>query len=250
MPFSRLHAPVAEAVVEAGDNLRDIFGERLRAFLVHGSHARTGARPTVQAPIQTLALVNGAITYADLVASAAYAEAWHRRGLAVPLMLDEHEFARSLDAFPLEYGDIIAHHVVIIGDDPFADVRVARADIRRACEIQIKSHVIHLREGFVECGGEPVEVARLLVRSAPPFAAILGTLARLDDQWSPEPDEVARHLESRTGLSASVAARILALEGDARLSPDEASQLYPPYLELVQALSGFVDSWIETPVAR
>ena len=36
------------------------------------------------------------------------------------------EFERSLDAFPVEYGDIIAHHVVVTGDDPFAGLSVRR----------------------------------------------------------------------------------------------------------------------------
>ena len=41
------------------------------------------------------------------------------------------EFERSLDVFPLEYGEIVANHVTIVGHDPFAGARIAEADLRR-----------------------------------------------------------------------------------------------------------------------
>ena len=65
------------------------------------------------------------------------------------------EFARTLDVFPLEYGNIIAITSSIAATDPFAGMRVAEADRRRGCEQQAKSHLIHLREGFLETQGDP-----------------------------------------------------------------------------------------------
>ena len=104
--------------------------------------------------VRTLGLVER-VTFDDLARAVPLAAEWHRRGLAVPLLLSRHEFERTLDVFPLEYGNIIASHVVIVGDDPFAGTRVAEADRRRGCEQQAKSHLIHLREGFLETEGEP-----------------------------------------------------------------------------------------------
>jgi hypothetical protein len=84
---------------------------------------------------------------------------WRRAGLAVPLLLARNEFERSLDVFPVEYGEIVANHITIIGHDPFAGARIAEADLRRSCELQAKSHLIHLREGFLEAGGDPNETS-------------------------------------------------------------------------------------------
>src|SRR4029450_9549000 len=96
------------------------------------------------------------------------------------LILSRDEFARSLDVFPLEYGEIIARHVVIAGDNPFAGVSLADSDLRRACEQQAKSHLIHLREGFLEAGRQSRELVRLVVSSTAAFRTLLGNIARLD----------------------------------------------------------------------
>ena len=67
---------------------------------------------------------------------------------ATPLLLAAHEFGRSLDAFPFEFGAILADHVVVSGSDPFDGPPRRPADLRRACEVQARSHLLHLREGF------------------------------------------------------------------------------------------------------
>ena len=90
--------------------------------------------------------------------------AWHDAGLATPLLLAAHEFGRSLDAFPLEFGAILADHVVVAGSDPFDGLRVDAADLRRACEVQARSHLLHLREGYLETRGRGDALADLIVR--------------------------------------------------------------------------------------
>jgi hypothetical protein len=92
------------------------------------------------------------------------------------LLLTPAEFRRTLDVFPLEYGEIIAKHVIIAGADPFAGADVADADRRRACEQQAKSHLIHLREGFLENGRDPRNVEWLIARSVPAFRRLLANI--------------------------------------------------------------------------
>ena len=65
--------------------------------------------------VRTLGLFER-VTFDDLARAVPLAAEWQRRGLAVPLLLSRHEFERTLDVFPLEYGNIIASHVVIVGD--------------------------------------------------------------------------------------------------------------------------------------
>jgi hypothetical protein len=238
-----LHPLVRRAMDALAGDLTNIFGARLHVLLVHGVHAHAGDAPTPPPqPVDALALVDR-LEYGDLAACADRAAAWRAHNLAMPFLLPETEFRRSLDVFPLEYGDIIAHHVVVYGSDPFVGLAVLPDDLRRACEVEVRGHAIHLREGFLESGGEAEQVARLLVASAPPFAKLLGTLVRLGGEDASEPEALAHHLEAMTGLSASVAGRVLALERDPRLAPDEAVRLFPPYLDLMHALTRFVDTW-------
>jgi hypothetical protein len=235
-----------QAASTLADQLVSVFGPRLRAVVVYGAHARPHTRP-VRAVVQTLALVD-TLSYADLAACAEQGGAWRRLGLDIPLILPAREFAHSLDAFPLEYGDIIAHHIVVHGTDPFEGLAVAPDDLRRACEVQARGHVIHLREGFMAAGQDAGAIAQLIVASAGPFATLMDAFGRVTGAPPhATPDALAAHAERVAGLPASLICRLLALEEDATLEHMDAIHLYPPYLDLMHAIVAVVDGWHTSP---
>src|SRR5207237_10564153 len=125
--------PMSDAVTAIERDLRDMFGERLRSVVAYGLADRSPGTPQ-----PTLVIVD-ALTPNDLRACAARVAAWHDSGLATPLILEESEFARSLDAFPFEFGAILADHAVVSGANPFEGLQVDRSDVRRACEVQARS---------------------------------------------------------------------------------------------------------------
>src|SRR5439155_16909943 len=125
----------------------------------------------------------------DLRACAGRVKGWHDAGLATPLVLAGHEFDRSLDVFPLEFGAILADHTIVSGANPFEQLTVDAADLRRAVEVQARSHLLHLREGYLETRGRDDALSDLIVKSARPFAALLVSLARLEGH--PAPNDVA-----------------------------------------------------------
>jgi hypothetical protein len=137
---------VPEAVRRLERDLRDLFGERVRSLVTYAAAVdEGGGQPT-------LAVVDR-LTADDLGRAATRITLWHHAGLDTPLILTADEFARALDAFPLEFGAILDSHVLVAGADPFAGLRVHAADLRRACETQARSHLLHLREGYLEAGG-------------------------------------------------------------------------------------------------
>src|SRR5262245_46902339 len=91
-------------------DLQRIFGARLEAFVAYGW------RP--DGPVASLALVTS-LGLDDLTACAARNGLWVRAGAATPLLLTRADFARSLDAFPIEYGEILDSHEVVVGANPF-----------------------------------------------------------------------------------------------------------------------------------
>jgi hypothetical protein len=242
-PSASLPSRVAQAVRLLDADLKTIFGGRLVSLVLYGPYAVEGGEG--RGPIHTLALV-ASLGYADLAACAARADAWDAAGLGVPLFLSPAEFASSLDAFPLEYGAIIARHVAITGDDPFAGISVRAEDRRRACEVQAKSHLIHLREGFLQAQGRPPAVGRLIRQSIDSFATLLVHLADLDGSPHHSPEALVSYAAARIGLADALVARLLALPDRPALADDEAAQLYPPYLEASERLARFVDRWKET----
>jgi hypothetical protein len=215
-------------------DLQHIFGERLLAFVAYG---QANAQP-----VPSLALVR-AITAEDLDHCAARAASWHRDGCATPLLLTREEFAGSLDAFPIEYGEILDTHRVVFGADPFAGMTINADDLRRACEVQVRSHLVHLRENYIECRGRQSDVQALIAEAAPAFALLLRRLARLDGMPAETHADLSAYAARRPGLDARTVGAVLALAGDHHASGVDAIRIYPAYLAAMDQLWKFIDGW-------
>jgi len=183
------------------------------------------------------------LTTADLDACGRAVHSWHRHGLATPLLLSEHEFRRSLDAFPLEYAEMQRAHAHVYGANPFEGVTIAAEDLRQACETQVKSHLLHLREEYIEAGGRPAAIADLVQASAPGFAALLRNVARLHGVNNGDRVSVTREGARLAGLQEGVVADVLALEQPPGLASTDAARLFPDYIAAVEQLARFVDTW-------
>lgn len=213
-------------------DLQAIFAARLEAFVVYA--------PT-HSPRPSVAIVHS-LDLADLTACAARAGRWQRAGAATPVVLTRREFARSLDAFPVEFGEIIDSHEVLHGADPFAGLAVAAADLRRACEGQTRSLLLHLREDYMEGGGDGRAITSLVVDSAPEFRALLSLLARLDGHRLSGRD-LALWAADRLGLDPRTVSDVLHVANAPDGAGVDAVRLFPDYLAAVEGLARRVDEW-------
>ena len=182
--------------------LREVFGDRLRMVAAFGTASHTVA-------------VVDAVTADDLDKCAAFGARWKKAGLAPPLLVSADELSSALDAFPLEFGEIIATRKLIAGTDVLAGLKVPAEDLRRACEVQARSHLVHLRQGYIEAAGHRNAIAHLVDASNAPFRALLANIARLDGTSVDD-------LISRLGLGS----------GD-----------FPSVLLAAQRLVDYVDRW-------
>jgi hypothetical protein len=219
-------------------DLRRVFGERLRSVATYGPHVEGDT----SAPLTCLALV-ASLTLEDLDACAKLSSHWERSNVATPLVLPESEFRRSLDAFPLEYGEIIRTHHVVYGNNPFLDIAIAQDDLRRACETQIKSHLVHLREAFIESGGRPGAVASLVTASAPAFTALLRNVARLNGVLTSDRGDATRLGAQAVHIPEQLVSDLLSLEHSSGMVAVDAARLFPEYLAAVDRLAHAVDTW-------
>jgi hypothetical protein len=127
----------------------------------------------------TVALADS-VTASDLDKCASFCPSWKKAGLPPPLVMEVDELSRALDAFPLEFSEILATRTLIAGADLLAALKVPIEDLRRACDVQARSHLVHLREGYIEASGNAKSIARLLDASKTPFRALVANVARLD----------------------------------------------------------------------
>jgi hypothetical protein len=212
------------------NDLLRVFGDRLISLVAYGDQRQ------LMAVVRTL-------THDDLAALVPLVRRWRAEGWQTPLLLTRRELERTLDIFPVEYGEILARHEQIAGINPFAGLSIAAEHLRHGCERQVKSHLIHLREGLLETEGRPSALADLVSASAGPFRALLRAVARLaDDDAVIDLDDgaLARFAESRLGLSSATIRDVL---GSAAGRPLDAASLMPAYLDLMERLWTLVDDW-------
>jgi len=213
-------------------DLHGIFGARLEAFVTYA--------PSVS-PQPSLALVRS-LDMPDLSACAARVKRWQQAGAATPVLLTRQEFARSLDVFPVEFGEIIASHETHFGDDPFAGLAVATGDLRRACEGQVRSLLLHVREDYMETAGAAPDVARVVVESAAAFRALLALLSQLDGQRL-EHQALAAWAADGLQLDPKVVSDLLHIAEGADKSGVDGGRLFPAYLAALEQLARHVDEW-------
>lgn len=217
------------AVERLADDLARVFADRLQVVVAYLPGIASG-----DDTVHALALADR-VAMEDLSALLTMVPAWHKARLATPLLLAREEFERSLDVFPLEYQAILLDHVVLRGRWP-TSLQVGAADLRRACERQIKGHLIHLREGFLETHGRPSAVAGLLRASVSAFRATLRQIARLEGAAAASDADLVSFAESIAVDSAAV--RDVLASGD---SGTDAPALLPRYLNAAEQLWRAVD---------
>jgi hypothetical protein len=223
-----LSPAVRRAFDRLAADLRRVFGDRFVALVAYSPGAS--------------AAFAVAVTADDLDACSALVEGWHRDGLATPLVMSPAEFRRSLDTFPLEYQAILDRHVLVDGRTPFEGCAVDRDDLRRACEAQARGHLIHLRQGWLEAGGHPHELAAVIERSAAPLRALLTSVARLQQKPADTRDDLAAFAEHDAGMPGPLVRDVLDLEQ----APERSAALsgrIREYLTAAERLWRYVDTW-------
>jgi hypothetical protein len=228
---------ISDAVRALDGDLQSMFGRRLRSLVAYGD---AGGTHESRAP--TLVVVDS-LTAGDLRMCAGKVASWHDLGLATPLVLGAHEFSGSLEAFPYEFGAILADHTVVSGENPFDGLHIGPADLRHACEIQARSHLLHLRQGYLETRGRGDAIADLVARSAPPFVALVKSVARLQGAPSLDKNAAAALVERAAGLQVGSLGEIVKLPSAASPSPEDARRLFPGYLAAIERLTSYIDSW-------
>ena len=214
------------------DDLERVFGSRLLSLIAYAGGRRL--------------VVVASLTPDDLAALVPLAGRWRASGIGAPLLVTRRELERTLDIFPIEYAQIVATRELLAGVDPFAGLSISTAHLRRACERQVKSHLIHLREGFLESGGRPSALSDLVASSAPAFRALLHAVSWLTDNAGDarprldDDDSIARFAGSELGMQGAVVRDVL---GSDRGQPVEAQALMPVYLKEMERLWSIVDDW-------
>jgi hypothetical protein len=184
-----------------------------------------------------------AISSALLDVLAARLRPWRRRGLALPLVVDEEFVERARDAFPLELDDLRRAHRTLVGSDPLDGITIDRVALRRECEREARGKLLRLRALYLDAADRPDELRRLLVESLKTFLVILRHVLHLrgDDAPYAYPDVLAAGEHVLGPLPAF--RRVLDHRlGTARLARHEVRAEFSRYLADAERVVAAVDA--------
>jgi hypothetical protein len=218
-----------------------IFGDELVSVLLYGSAARGEYRAGISDLNLLVILRDLGVEHLRNAASAT--RRWVSEGNPPPLLLSSREWQGSADVFPLEYSDIRDSHLLLVGRDPFAAMKIHREHLRLQVEHELRSKKIQLREAYLVSGESPEEIGQLLIRSVSTFLAIFRGILRLEG--SAVPSSAAEVVTAVAGLAGFEAAPVLAVLDARRTGERFAPTLNDPtaagYLEAVERTVAWLD---------
>lgn len=187
MGMSEVPPVVTAALERLKKDLESLAGDNLKGLILYGGCARGRFTPG-------LSDVNVCILLRDAGAEAVakIAPVLHAAFRSIrlePFLLTPAEVARAADVFPTKLLDIRDHHVVLMGEDPFAGLSVDREHIRLRVEQELRNFAFRLRRRLIAIRDDPDALARALGEIASPLAVELLALLRLAKKPAPGPAE-------------------------------------------------------------
>lgn len=218
-----------------------VFGAQLEGLLLYGSAVRGEFFPG-RSNLNLLFLVSS-YDSAVLKQYSAVHHQWSKEQIVAPLFLTEEELHRSAAVFPLEFLEIQEQHRVLAGRDPFIGFHVKTDRLREAVVQGLTSHLLRLRQRYVEGGGGNEATTILLLLSITSTLPLLRGIQRL----------IRRPPLSRSDALIEDVAEQLKLDlqgfldawslkrGQISPGPDEMPRLFDRYLQAAEALTRAVE---------
>ena len=244
--MAELHPKDRTALEAFVEDLRRLHGDALVSVLLTGEAASSGYRPR-KSPLATVVVLRE-VTPDALRRTRARIGPWRRRRIPTPLLMDPAYIQSSLDAFPIEFLEIVDHHRLLTGDDPFADLDVHLPHLRLEVEEQIRGKMLHLWAAYLEAGKSKRTLRSLLLETPPGFAMILRGMLRLRQGEGggarPDgPDDLLARVERDFGVSLPVFRRLEgARRGTQALARGELEDVFDAYLGEVRRLVRIADA--------
>ena len=227
-------------------DVKGVFGEQLEGMLLYGSAVRGEFLPG-RSNLNILLLVSS-YDSAILKKYSALHRHWSKEQIVVPLFLTEEELHTSAAVFPLEFLEIQEQHRVLGGHDPFIGFHVKTDRLRDAVVQGVTSHLLRLRQRYVEGGGSDDATTILLPLSITSIVPLLRGVQRLLGRpvlshSDAVIKDVAEHL--KLDLQGLVDAWLLK-RGQISPGPREVPRFFDRYLKAATLLARAVEHLLQS----
>ncbi|MFH1313854.1 MAG: hypothetical protein ABIJ00_11600 [Candidatus Eisenbacteria bacterium] len=166
-----------------------------------------------------------------------------KRKIVPPLLLTADYIATSLDVFAIEFAEIKADQVLLMGEDHFSSIDVVPAHLRLECESQLKSAVLRTRQAYLEVGLAKKGAESVLHTSLTSLIPVFRAMLRLKGVEVPRPKlDVVRSVGEVFGVDTEPFVAILKDKaGDEKIGGKEAHGVLGDYVTRVEELAARVD---------
>ena len=232
-----------KALMEYVAAMKGLYGDELVSLCLFGE----GAGEPVGRGVSHLKLlmVLRQVGVSQLSRYASAHAKWHRIGLAAPLTLTEDMLHTSTDVFPIEFLEMKEAYVLLHGRDVLGGLSVGLDNLRLQCEEQVKGKLIHLRQSYMEAGGDPHALRGLVASSIAPFTEAMRNVLRLMGKGAPVDKETAiRQFAAESGLEATPFLDALHVRRAGYFpDKDDLTGLFGRYLAEVEKMAEFIDKF-------
>ncbi|MBI4396644.1 MAG: nucleotidyltransferase domain-containing protein [Elusimicrobia bacterium] len=159
------------------EELKAVYGDTLKSVALYGS-AAAGDHAGKRSDYNVLVLLEKA-GLPELKAFAKTTRAWIKKGNPPPLFFTPESFARSTDAFAMEFSDIRDSHKILFGQDPFQGLAIDDHFLRLELEHELKGKWLQLRERYLLAAGNPRDLTELMIGSLSTFLVLFRNSLRL-----------------------------------------------------------------------
>lgn len=166
-----------------------------------------------------------------------------KKRIAAPLVMTPEYIRDSLDAFPVEFLDFKLIHKTVYGPDIFTTLEIAKAPLRLQAERELKTKLIHLRQGYISSLGKKERLSVVLVRSITGSMALFRAIISLLGKEPPVARaDVIAAFGSACGIGTAVFSELLLLK-TGRIKPGsrELYSLFERYYNALEATGKIID---------
>ena len=235
------NASLESTLAQFTQELRELLGNQLLAVVLYGSAAGENFVPG-SSDLNT-AIVVQRMGFEVLKKLQPRMESWHKRGFAVPLIVDRHFLHQSRDVFPMEFSDIKEQHRTLWGEEIFRPLAIGGEYVRFLAEHEARGRLLRLQALYLECAGEPPRLRQILLDSLKTFLTLMRHLLRLQGKSGVQNyGEVLSLFEQHFQVSFPEMRCLIAIRQGVKNWPHEpATELFREYLEDVQRLVSLID---------
>lgn len=237
--FQSVHPGLHHVLSIFTEEMLHLFGESLSSLLLYGSAAGENFIPGKSNV--NLLLVLKTLNFSHLQKYQKQSLQWKKKGIDPPLFCTIEFLEKSKDVFPIEWLEIISHHIILHGDNPFS-FTIDHDDLRRQCEKEVMEIQIRLRQAFLEAQSSPEEIERLALTSLNAVFPVLRALLTLQKESPPiEREKLIELFFSQNRLSPDPFLKIWAIKKGRTIPKEDYLRWFEEYLKQLEELSNLID---------